>query len=156
MTQINSKIVGALYPVDYDEDFFESMPFPIPYFNNKELKIGFTDPEHQPYLTSADKVLEYFLQFNTTDRIGDSDIVYRYYSETLKHGYTKPLEIKVPADVWNFITPAEIIIHWEEDDELYLCISCECAWEEEHGLQLVFKDGRVLIRASGHDGHFTD
>jgi hypothetical protein len=32
-----------------------------------------------------------------------------------------------------------------------LVISCECDREEEHGLQLVFKDGATLTRASGHD-----
>jgi len=35
---MESKIVGQLQPLEYDEDFFESEPYTIPYFNNKKLK----------------------------------------------------------------------------------------------------------------------
>ena len=157
MTQhMNSKIVGQLSPIDFDPDFFYSKPYPIPYFDNKELKVGFIDAKHQPYLDAADKVLEDFLGLSSVDRIKNSDIVYHYYSETLKYGYTKTLDIKIAEDVWNFVTPTEIIIHWDEDANFHLCVSCECEWEVEHGLQLVFTNGQTLTRASGHDGHFTD
>ena len=52
--------------------------------------------------------------------------------------------------------PNEIIIDWDENGNYYLCISCECDWEKEHGLQLIFENGQILIRASGQDGHFTE
>jgi hypothetical protein len=153
---MTSKIVGQLDPIDYDPDFFYSQPFPIPYFDNIELKVGFVEAEHQPYLDGADKVLENFFGLNSKDRTGNSDIVYHYYSETLKFGYTEQLDIKTPKDIWNFVTPTEIIIHWDEKERFYLCVSCECEWEEEHGLQLVFTDGQTLTRASEQDGHLTD
>lgn len=153
---MTSKIAGQLSPVDDDPDLFESEPFPIPYFDNKKVKVGFVEAKHQPYLESADKVLENFIGLSSIDRIENSGMVHDYYSETLKHGYTTPLDIKTAKDIWNFVTPTEIIIHWDEDVDFYLCVSCDCEWEEEHGLQLVFKDGRTLTRASGHDGHFTD
>jgi hypothetical protein len=153
---MNSKIVGQLNPTDYDPSFFYSQPFPIPYFDNKKLKVGFVEAEHQPYLDGADKTLENFVRLSSIDRTENSDIVHHYYSEALKYGYTKPLDIKTTNDIWNFVTPTEIIIHLDETGDFYLCISCECEWEEEHGLQLVFAKGQTLTRASGHDGHFTD
>jgi hypothetical protein len=66
------------------------------------------------------------------------------------------LQVNDIADIWNFVYPTEIIVHWNENADFYLCVSCGCEWEEEHGLQLVFKDGKQLTRASGHDGGFTD
>lgn len=33
---------------------------------------------------------------------------------------------------------------------------CECDWEEEHGLQLVFRQGKKLTRISDQDGHLTE
>ncbi|RYX82840.1 hypothetical protein EON73_04115 [bacterium] len=153
---MTSKVVGQLNSINYDSDFFESKPFPIPYFDNKELKVGFVEAKHQPYLDSADKVLENFIALSSVDKIKDSNIIYRYYSETLKLGYTIPLDIKTAKDIWKFVTPTEIIIHWDENSDFYLCVSCDCEWEEEHGLQLVFKNGQNLTRASEHDGHFTD
>ncbi|MFC7668884.1 DUF6985 domain-containing protein [Hymenobacter humi] len=32
----------------------------------------------------------------------------------------------------------------------------ECEWEVEHGLQLVFRQGRMLTRVSQYDGHLTE
>lgn len=33
---------------------------------------------------------------------------------------------------------------------------CNCDWEYEHGLQFVFRQGRVLTRVSAEDGHLTE
>lgn len=155
-SHVESKIVGQLKPVTYDPDFFESKPFPFPYFDNKELKVGFVEARHKEYLDRANDVLENFTKLNSVDRTKDSDMVNRYYYDTLKYGYTNPLNIKTAKDVWDFVSPTEIVIHWDENGDLYLCVSCDCQWEEEHGLQLVFKNGQMLTRARGHDGHFTD
>jgi len=153
---MNSKIAGQLNSIDFDPNFYISQPIDIPYFDNKKLTIGFVEATHQPYLDTADKILENFLQLKSHDKIKDTDLVYVYYDQTLTHGYTKSLDISSPVDIWKFVEPKEIIIYWDEDADFYLCVSCDCAWEDEHGLQLVFKDGLILTRASGHDGHFTD
>lgn len=153
---MESKIVGQLQPLEYDEDFFESEPYTIPYFNNKKLKIGFVEAKHEPYLSEADKVLENFLNLTVEERIKDSQLVFKYYDETVNFGYKEDLDIKAVDEIWNFVYPNEIIINWDENGDFYLCVSCGCEWEEEHGLQLVFKDGSALSRVSGHDGQFSD
>lgn len=153
---MESKIVGQLKPLEYDTDFFESEPFAIPYFDNKKLKIGFVEAKHAPYLSEADEVLENFLKLTGEERIKDSQLVFNYYDETLKFGYTEQLDIKTVDEIWNFVYPSEIIIDCDEKGNFYLCVSCGCEWEEEHGLQLVFKDGLTLTRANGHDGYYTD
>ena len=153
---MESKVVGQLKPLGYDTDFFESDPYAIPYLDNKKLKIGFVEAKHAPYLAEADKVLENFLNLNVEERIKDSQLVFNYYDETLKFGYTEQLDIKTVDEIWNFVYPSEIIINWDEKGDFYLCVSCGCEWEEEHGLQLVFKDGLTLTRAHGHDGYYID
>jgi hypothetical protein len=42
-----------------------------------------------------------------------------------------------------------------EDGRVYLSVECECSWEIEHGLQLVFRDGRAISRIGPYDGHLT-
>jgi len=153
---MKSKITGELIPCDYDEDLFESKPISIPYFDNKELKISFVEAKHEPYLKEADQVLERFLKMEIQSRLNDSELVHEYYSQTLKLGYCKDLRLSSIKDIWNFVIPNEIIIDWEDEGKYYLWVSCGCAWEEEHGLQLVFKNGENLTRASGHDGHYED
>jgi hypothetical protein len=153
---MESKIVGQLKPLDFDPDFFESEPYPIPYFNNEKLKIGFVEAKRQRYLSGADQVLENFLNLDAQERRKGSQLVTNYYTETLKSEHIKPLDIFTIDEIWNFVYPTEIIIDWDEKGDFYLWVSCGCKWEEEHGLQLVFKNGLTLIRAGGHDGGFAD
>jgi hypothetical protein len=42
------------------------------------------------------------------------------------------------------------------DQAIYVSIECECAWEEEHGLQLVFKAGHSINKLGSYDGHLTN
>ncbi len=153
---MKSSIAGRLRPIEYDPEFYESEPFEIPYFDNEKLKIGFVEAKYQPYLDGADQALQRFITLTSSERIKDSEIVRHYYIQTLQFGLTNPLTMPTSQDIWNYITPNEIIIHWDENEEFYVCVSCECEWEEEHGLQLVFKDGKTLTRAGGHDGHFEN
>ncbi len=153
---IESKIVGHLKEDDFDPNFYTSEPIAIPYFDNIKLQIGFIEAKHVPYMELADKALKIFLTMDAKNRKADSELVQHYYEETLKYGYTAPLNVKISQDIWTYVTPKEIIVHWDQHGDIYLCVSCDCVWEVEHGLQLVFKDGRILTRASGHDGHLTD
>ncbi len=148
-----SGIVGQLKTAEYDSDFNESEPFSIPYFNGQEIKIIFIESNDQ-YLIEADKVLDRFLKLKEQNRLNDSRLVFEYYNAVLKAGYTEPLELNSVNDIWNYVFPGEVILHWDEQGQFYVCVLCECTWEEEHGLQLVFKNGQKLTRASGHDGDF--
>jgi hypothetical protein len=153
---MESNVVGQLTPRKYDLGTYVSEPFEVPYFDNRSLVIVFTDAEHQTYLQMADHVLQNFLKLNSAHRLKDSPMVYDYYAQILKFGYTNSLEVNLITDIWKFVEPIEIVIQWDETGDFYLCVSCECEWEREHGLQLVFKNGETLTRASGHDGHFSD
>lgn len=153
---MDSRIVGQLSPVDYDDDIFESEPYPIPYFDDKKLKISFWDARSQEYLDKADNVLQNFLSLTSNDRLLGASLVFNYYQEVLMFDLTRPLDLESEIDIWLFVYPNEITIDEDKNGIFYLCVSCGCEWEEEHGLQLVFKAGLKLTRASGHDGGFED
>ena len=42
------------------------------------------------------------------------------------------------------------------DKGIYISVECGCDWEEEHGLQLVLKDGLKVNKLGGYDGHLTN
>ena len=136
---MESRIAGKLKPNEYDHDLFESEEIEIPYFDNQKLRVGFHEALHKPYLDAADSALENFLGLDRSVREKDSELVAKYYNETLQFGYTKILDISSTIDIWKFVTPTEITIDCDERGIFYLCVSCGCEWEEEHGLQLVFK-----------------
>ena len=69
----------------------------------------------------------------------------------------KPLwEIKNKNEIWKYVYPQEIHItrRHRRDEDIYLSVICE--WEQEHGLQLVFRQGKQLTRISPQDGHITE
>ena len=41
-------------------------------------------------------------------------------------------------------------------EDIYINVTCECEWEKEHGLQIVFRQGKQLTRISEQDGHLTE
>jgi hypothetical protein len=42
------------------------------------------------------------------------------------------------------------------DRHVYVSLECECDWEPEHGLQIVFRDGREVTKVGPYDGHLTN
>ncbi len=43
-----------------------------------------------------------------------------------------------------------------EDRAVHVSLEGECAWEPDHGLQLVFERGRRITKLGGYDGHLTN
>ena len=148
---MKSKIVGQLRPDEFDPDFFESDPYEIPYFDNQKLKVLFVEPRNKKYLEGADEVLQSFLEKTSKDRISDSDLVIKYYKESLKLAKSDKLDISTSEDIWKFVSPNEVILEIDVKGHYYLIVSCGCEWDFEEGLQLVFKNGQTLISALGHN-----
>ena len=42
------------------------------------------------------------------------------------------------------------------DKGIYISVECGCDWEEEHGLQLVLKNGLKVNKLGEYDGHLTN
>ena len=152
MVNMISKIAGHLTQDDNFEEWWNSHLIEIPYFQNKELKIIFTDAQNESYFKLADIALENFMQLSQTDQQKHSFQIIENYKQNLIFDYTPKLELSSETDIWNFVYPTEIYVEQNENGELFVLVSCGCEWEAEHGLQLVFKNGQNLSRVSYHDG----
>jgi hypothetical protein len=59
-----------------------------------------------------------------------------------------------PGEIFQFVHPQAIYLEFHKaTGSVYVTVACECDWEEEHGLQLVYRDGTTLSRVSSQDGH---
>jgi len=150
-----AEIVGPLKRNPDYKGWYESAPVNIPYLDQK-VKITFTQGDDSSYMAGAEVVLKRFLQLKNNDRLNDSKLVERNYQDGVSTSGAQPLTIKTSQDVWNFVTPTHIFIERNINGKYYLTISCTCEWEKTHGLQLVFREGKKLTRASGHDGQYED
>ena len=150
-----AEIVGPLKANPDYKGFYESEPVNIPYLNQK-VKITFTKGDDSTFMAGAEVVLKRFLQLTEANRLNDSKLVERNYQDCVTASGAQPLTIKESKDVWKFVTPTNVIIEQNINGKFYVSISCQCEWEKTHGLQLVFREGKKLTRASGHDGQLEN
>jgi hypothetical protein len=164
--QITSKIIAQLTQDNDLSDWWKSEPFKIPFFDNQKLPIIFTgfEPENdRTFIVEADKALTHFLKLTSDDRKTISELAYKNCMDFLDavdfDEADEPLrQIKDKNQIWNFIHPTEIYVTRRpyQEPNMYVQVACECDWEQEHGLQLVFRQGKKLTRISDQDGHLTE
>ena len=159
-TEITSSVIGKLKQSDFD-DWWESEEISIPYLNNEPMAITFMDlnpEEDKEFVAEADKLLKIFLAKTNIDRLSSSKHVHKNCTDFLAMiEYDEDDEalhqIKSPEEVWQYVQFQNIYLQrYYEDNKVYLSLSGNCDWEQEHGLQLVFDDKGKLMRVSQSDG----
>jgi hypothetical protein len=152
-------IIGVLAQHSDVPEWWTSRPIPIPFFSDKPLRFIITDdPVDSVYQPDVESAVANFLSLGETDRIIASEPVYQNYRDFLEAVEVEELPVGDPIQIWHFVTPTEIYVsrRHRRDCNVYIQVACECAWEDEHGLQLVFRRGKKLIRVSNQDGHLTE
>lgn len=162
---ITSKIIGNLKR-DESLGWWKSAEIEVPLFDDAKLTITFMDFEPQrdkSFVDEAEQALINFLRLGPSDRNAISDLAHKNCADFLEAvGFNEADEalwkIKDKNDIWKFIQPTEIYLSRRNrrDKDIYVQVACECAWEQEHGLQLVFRQGKKLTRISAQDGHLTE
>ena len=163
---IKSNIIGQLIQVEDFDDWWISEDIEIPFFDNEEFSITFMDFEpkkDKAFIEEADQALSNFLALKVNDRLSISELVLKncrdFMEEVGVDEFGEDLQqVKDANEIWKFVYPTKIYVsrrNWGDKD-IYIQIACNCEWEEEHGLQLVFKQGKKLTRISEQDGHLTE
>ena len=88
--------------------------------------------------------------------------IFQYY-ERCKDYYNPEdeeyVDIKTANDVWKHVRLGNEPMFTRRaygDKGIYVSLECGCDWEEEHGLQIVFKDGLKVNKVGAYDGHVTN
>jgi hypothetical protein len=69
------------------------------------------------------------------------------------------LHVNDPRDLWKHVQFGdEVYIQRRHhgDRKVYATIGCDCDWEEEHGLQLVLREGLTVTKLGPYDGHLSN
>ena len=89
--------------------------------------------------------------------------VFAYYLDTVRlfreQGWDVDLpEITDPDSVWEYVSFGSDfhVDRDSRDGQVYVSVECECAWEPEHGLHLVFRGGHTISKVGPFDGHLTN
>jgi hypothetical protein len=164
--QILSQVIGQLTQDETFPDWWKSGEVPIPFLDDKKLPIIFMDfdPEaDKTFLSEADQALTCFFALGKSDRKSISHLVYKNCKDVLEAiGFDEAdqamWDIENENEVWKFVHPSEMYVTRRPyaEQDIYIQLACECDWEQEHGLLLVFRQGKKLTRVSSQDGHLTE
>nr|WP_209319219.1 hypothetical protein [Pseudoalteromonas sp. Isolate6] len=107
------------------------------------------------------EAIKNFLAIDESVLRASQDYIYQYYKDIFVHLVPEDdwyVEIPNAADVWKHIQfgNALLVSRRSGGDELvYISLTCSCDWEQEHGLEIVFKQGRYVNKVGPFDGHLT-
>ncbi len=138
----------------------------VPMFDGQAVPVGLSslglnDAIRPGDADAIDAAMDAFLALGTSDRAAAGVPVLAYCKEILEAiGADWPEALAMaaitdPADIWRHVFVREIDIRKDTrhgEPSIYVLVHCACDWEEEHGLQLVYRNGGVLTRVGQQDG----
>ncbi|MFC8721210.1 DUF6985 domain-containing protein [Kitasatospora sp. NPDC057198] len=156
--------IPGLGPVTADADSGEhvSPPLPVPVLGGARCRfvvLGYGDDHAEADFETAVRT---FLELDESALRAASAPVFQYYLDVRAAlgDDAVPVTVTDPDDVWSHVRPGdEVTVQREDahgDRQVYVSVECECAWEPEHGLQLVFRRGESVTKAGSFDGHLTN
>ena len=162
-TKIQSEILGELIEDQRAENCWRKEKVEIALIS-KEIPVTFMNylPNEDPtFVQDADKALENFLALNSLYKFEIAKEVLPNFEDFCSYvsdtDIPKEMKNVQVLNILNFVYPTEIFVSRRQrnDKDIYILMACECEWDPEHGLQLVFRQGRKLTRVSDQDGHLT-
>jgi hypothetical protein len=163
---IELPLIGKLRQVSGFDEWWTRESVQIPYFNEPlpvtVMDFHPQDPKQRLRFSKVSEALSAFLNLGEVDRMRASELVYENCKEFIDavgvDAWNQQMaDLHDPKMIWQFVHPREVLISYsEERDAVFVVLSCECDWEDEHGLQLLYRDGKILVRVSQQDGHYTD
>lgn len=151
--------LGELTPDKRIPEWLISEPVDVPYFPGAQLRfvVDGVDGDDKPEEFAS--AVRRFLGLSSQDRDSAAPYVFKNYREiceAIGDGEVG-VEIVEPNNIWKHVRPDEIHVSRRPygDRKVYVQITAECAWEPEHGLQIVYREGFELKRVSQQDGHLT-
>jgi hypothetical protein len=158
-SNLSAPLIGELIQDSDIPEWWNSAPIAVPFFSNRPIKFIFqTEHSDAEYPADVAQAVKTFLSLGDQALLDATEQVFRNYQEFVDAVQdAEDLNVRNPLDIWSHVQPTEIYVARRDrrDKEIYIQVACECDWEQEHGLQLVFRRGEKLIRVSAQDGHLT-
>lgn len=150
--------LGELSPDEDIEEWLVSQPIETPLFPGHALSFVLEDLADDPAPSEVESAVASFLALPADTRDKAAPHVFECYRQVVDAVGSADAgpEITAAAEVWRHIRPTGVHVkRRSEDGKVYVAVEAECSWEPEHGLQLVFRQGRELNRVSAQDDHLT-
>lgn len=154
-----SKLLGKLKPDEFG-DIWEAKPVAVPYFDGKPVETQLFNVSARD-VADIDAAMKNFLALGKGDRAAAAPLVLANCHDFLEAVGAETDEdqqmeaITDASGIWRFVDCKMLQITRDETEgkpSIYVALICDCAWEQEHGLQIVYRNGDELGRVSAQDG----
>jgi hypothetical protein len=153
---------GETGPFTYDaeRDEHRSSPLAIPLLNRMDAEIVIVGYLDDPSPAEFGDAIHNLLRCDPSTLLNASDDLFCYYTDikSMVDDDDVP-NISRPDDAWACVRLGRDVYverRSHGDKRVYATIECGCDWEEEHGLQLVLRDGLSVCKLGPYDGHLTN
>ncbi len=164
---IQSSSAGIMVRDTRLDDHWSSKPISVKMFGGAMLPVSYYeyDPEKSPdTLPEYETALRNFLSLDLEAKALATPYVHKRCRDDIAAADwdgRDQLEAttRVPDAVWNHVRPKDVFVTrrmYDENEDLYVGVQCDCDWDMEHGVLLVYRKGKQLTRVSANDGHVTD
>ena len=147
--------------LDDEFEWLVSRPVPVHAFGDAALPFVVEGYEDDPAPDDFHVAIRTFLALDRAVLAAAGPAVFEYYRSIAKecadHQEDFP-RIAGPEHVWDHVSLDRHdvqVMRDSEDGLVYVSVECECSWEPEHGLQLVFRGGARVTKAGPYDGHLS-
>jgi hypothetical protein len=155
--------VPGLGPLSRDEyGSYASGPVEPPALRGTSCRFVFDDLGVEAHQEDLFAVARRFLALDAAALIAATPYVYQYYQDTVAEAEVTGDDIASPSiataeEVWEHVeVGSDARVVRDGHGTIYVDLECECDWEPEHGLNIVFQEGRVVSKVGPYDGHLTN
>jgi hypothetical protein len=140
--------------------WYRSEALPIPALGGAMCQIVLDGYDDDPDSDEVHAAIHTFLSMDDSALRAAAPAIFEYYRYITEAVIDDDdmdwyVEVTDPDDVWNHIEVGPYAIV-RRDGRVYVSVECECDWEPEHGLQIVFRDGRTVTKVGPYNGHLTN
>ncbi|MFI6090857.1 DUF6985 domain-containing protein [Streptomyces sp. NPDC051218] len=154
----------GLGPVTVDADLgaYVSPLLPVPVFGGALCQLLVAGYDDDGAKVDFETAISAFLGLDEAALRSASVPVFQYYLDVKAEAgdHDNLVSIATPDDVWSHVRPGgEVTVQREDahgDRQVHVSVECECAWEPEHGLQMVFRRGCSVSKVGPFDSHLTN
>lgn len=155
--------IPGLGEVTKDEslNWYYSPPLPVPLLGGKMCRIVVEDYEGDPHKADIHAAIVNFLSISPAVLKESEQYIFQYYRQCKDLGDRgdPAIVISSASEVWSHVRIGDepmVSRRGYGDKGIYVSLECGCEWEEEHGLQIVFKNGLKVNKVGPFDGHLTN
>jgi hypothetical protein len=137
-------------------------PVPIPVLGGKLCAICLAGYTWDKRKDDFDAAIANFLSLDATALKEAEGYIFQYYKDCEDDWKSYDDEfkpIKSPSAIWKHVrlgNEPRVFRSRTAGKGIYISIKCGCDWEQEHGMEIVFKDGRKLVKVGPDDGNPTN